>query len=767
MGRSGCCQRQEVFLGLIKTVLRINCHGGQPGIEGSHAKIQGLKRERNGRLLFPLLSGGLLREVRQQPGRAGGGHRQAVAQDGGALVLHLGGKLGDGTSWLTEPGARVDVLAARRVRVTGAALLDVAPGAPFTVETAAGTIEVLGTRFLVEASGERTTAAVVRGSVKLASPAGQVVLHAGEQGVAEPGHPPTRGPAPRLSHLVSWAAKARAKDEAAIVPLRNGTLFAREPNRPGVPESPLPIQKLVVDVVVENQVARVALDQTFHNPAPQVMEGMYRFAIPPDASLQRLAMYVSGTLTESAVVERMAGRRIYEDVVYRRLDPALLEWAGTGRLALRVYPLPPQEDKRILLAYTQSLPKLYDDWTLDVPLPEVDLPVGELAFDVRVKGCANCEISSTSHAIGVARAGEDAVVSYRKQGATLGDSLVLRVRDKRQGAAVVSQADGADRYVMVRARPELPKAAQAYRPRTWVILDDVSASRGPMELRAQSELVDGFLREIDEDDRVAVVAFDVAARTRLGLTRVRDVDRAAVRRALKDEGGVGATSFQAALDAATQLLAGVGSQDATIVYLGDGVITSDARNLDALRAKLAGRAQFVGVGVGDGPDVQTLEALAAATGGYATTIDLADDVRWRAFDLVAALHTQRVTGIEARLVDGSGALVPAAAYVRSPQLADGEELELVARLAGGGAPVAVELTGTLGGAPWRQRIPLGDAPSQAGYLPRLWAHRHIAALLLAKHEAVTAPPCVRADPASSASRSNRLRSSVSPPARTR
>ncbi len=665
-----------------------------------------------------------------------------VGGGGGVIVpVAADGKLADGTSWITEPGARVDVVAARRVRVTGAALLDVTPGDPFVVETAGGTIEVLGTRFLVEASADRTTAAVVRGKVKLASASGQVVLHAGEQGVAEPGRPPTRGPAPRLSHLVSWAAKARAKDEDTVQPLRNGTLFAREPNLPGVPESPLPIQKLVVDVVVENQVARVALDQTFHNPAPRTMEGMYRFAIPPDASLQRLAMYVNGTLTESAVVERMAARRIYEDVVYRRLDPALLEWAGTGRLALRVYPLFAREDKRLLLAYTQSLPKLYDDWTLEVPLPEVDLPVGELQFDVRVKGCANCDVSSTSHAIEVQRTGDDAIVSYRKQSATLGDSLVLRVRDRRQQAAIAAHTDGDGRYLMVRSRPEIPKAAKEYRPRTWVILDDVSASRGPMELRAQADLVDGFLRELDEEDRVAVIAFDVAARQKLGLTRVKDVDRPAVRRALKDEGGVGATSFAAALDAAMKLLAGTSPEDAMVVYLGDGVITSGARNLDALRAQLAGRAQFVGVGVGDGPDTQTLEALAAATGGYATLIDLADDVRWRAFDLVAALHTPRITGIEARLVDGSGAPVPAAVYVRSPQLADGEQLELVAKLASDGTPAAVELTGKLGGAPWRQRIALDGAQPTAGYLPRLWAHRHIAARLLAKHEPVEPPPC--------------------------
>ncbi len=650
----------------------------------------------------------------------------------------------DGTTWITEPGATVTQLGPRRVRVEGAALLDVVPGkGVFTVETQRGTIEVIGTRFLVDADADRTTAAVVRGQVKLVSSDGNVLLHAGEQGVAELGRPPTRGPAPRLSHLVSWAAQARKKDEHAVRPLRNGTLFAREPNNPYVPETPLPIAKLGVDIVIEDQVARVAIDQTFHNPNPRVMEGMYRFAIPPDASLQRLAMYVNGTLTESAVVERMQARRIYEDVVYRRLDPALLEWAGTGRLALRVYPLPAQQDKRLVIAYTQSLPKLYDDYTLTVPLPEVDLPVGELELAVRIKGCASCEVTSTSHKVAIKGVGEDAVVAYQQKTATIGDSLVLHVRDSRHQAIVATAQDKDDKFVMIRARPDFSKSARhEYRQRTWVILDDVSASRDELARRAQADLIDGFLRELDENDRVGVIAFDVAARQKLALTRVLDVDRKTVRAALTSEGGVGATDFGVALDAATKLLAGVSPDDAMIVYLGDGVITSGGRQLDALRARVAGKAHFIGVGVGDGPDTQTLEALAAATAGYSTTIDLADDVGWRAFDLVAALHTPRVNGLDAKLVDASGALVPGTVYVKTPQLADGEELELVAKLAGSATATAVELTGTLDGAPWHQRVALEGDAHTGGYLPRLWAQRHIAARLLAKHEPVVVAPCV-------------------------
>ena len=647
------------------------------------------------------------------------------------------------TEIVTAPGARVTTLAPRHLRVEGAALIDVTPGrGAFVVETAHGRIEVVGTRFLVDGAADRTTAAVVRGEVKLATADGTVTLHAGEQAIAERGHPPVRSPAPRLSHLASWAQDARRRDEHTPA-VHHGTLFARDPgvrsHPPWGEEYPLPIVKLGVDVVVEDQVARVALDQTFRNATPQALEGVYRFAIPPDAALQRLAMYVDGTRMESAVVERMQARRIYEELVYRRVDPALLEWAGTGRLALRVYPIPAMQDKRLMLAYTQSLPRLYDDWTLTVPLPEVDQPVGALDVSVRVKRCANCELRSPSHAIAVRHDGDDAIVTFRQDQATIGDSFVLRVRDARAEVTVAEAHEGGAHYVMVRAPGERAAAAAPYRPRTWVILDDVSASRDRLALRAQADVIDALFRELDENDRVAVIAFDVAARTKLPLTRVLDVDRRAVRQALAGEGGVGATDAGAALDAAVAALAGVAPDDAMIVYLGDGVITSGARNLDALRARLAGKAHFVGVGLGDGPDTQTLGALAAATGGYATTIDLADDLAWRAFDLVAALHTTRITGITARLVDAAGQLVPSTSYLASPQLADGEQLELVAQVAA--MPAALELTGTRNGAPWQRTIRLDAARSAGGYLPRLWAQRHIAARLLAKHEPVTVPPC--------------------------
>jgi len=648
--------------------------------------------------------------------------------------------LADGTTAELGAGGKLTELGPRKVRVEGAVLLDVAPGAGrFQVVTGAGELSVLGTRFLVEAVGETTTTSVLRGVVALRSGGHEAVLHAGEQGVMQQGVRPTRGPAPRLSHLVSWVAERRRRDERpAAGPMRSGALVARDPQWQER-EFPLPMAALTIDVQLENQIARVALDQTFHNPQDQTLEGVYKFALPPGAAVSRLAMYVDGRLTESAVVERMAARRIYEDVVYQRRDPALLEQMGAGKVSMRIFPLPPHQDKRVVLAYTQPLARTYDDLTLTVPLPDLDQPVGEVGMQVKVVGCAACEITSPSHAVAVRPVGADAVVSYRAQQALLGDSLVLRVRQPAPAVAVARTIADAQRYLLLRVRPELPAAEVADRPKRWVILDDTSASRGPTELRAQAELIDHLVDDIDEQDQVMVVAFDATHRRYGTWQDAMAIDRDALRAFLTKDAGLGETDLGQALAGAAQLLDG---QPGYVVYVGDGTATGERRTIDELRDAIAGKATFIGLGVGDGADLTTLTALADATGGVATAIDLGDDLAWRALDLVAALYTARITGLTASL-DGPGPEV--SVLLRSHQVAAGEDIELVVQAPARDDVRAVTLRGQLGGQPWSQTVDLtraAVAPGDGGYLPRLWAQRRLEALMTAGDRALA--PCATA-----------------------
>jgi hypothetical protein len=654
-------------------------------------------------------------------------------------------RLADGSTARLGPGGKLTAKGARRVVVEGEVLLDIAPGqGTFTVETAQGELAVLGTRFVVAAAVDRTTAAVLRGVVALRSGGHEELIRAGEQGEMRQGQRPTRGPAPRLSHLVSWVAERRAQTERpASGPARSGALVARDPAWQEQ-EFPLPMTALTVDVHLENQQARVALDQTFHNPQDRTLEGVYKFALPPGAAVSRLAMYVDGRLMESAVVERMAARRIYEDIVYQRRDPALLEQMGASKVSMRIFPLFPRQDKRVVLAYTQPLARTYDDLTLTVPLPDLDQPVGALAMQVKVLGCAGCEITSPSHAVAVEAVGQDALVRYAATDERLGDSLVLRVRQGGPAVTLASTIDDAKRYALIRVRPSLPAAPAAAgptRPNRWVILDDTSASRGPSELAAQAAMIDRLIDDIDERDQVMVVAFDATHRRFNTWQDAMAIDRRALAAFLAKDAGLGETDLREALAGAVSLLDG---QPGYVVYLGDGTATGERRTIDELRDAIAGRATFIGLGVGDGADLTTLGALADATGGIATTIDLGDDLAWRSLDLVASLYTPRVTGLTAT-IDGVGA--EASTLLRARQVAAGEDIEVVVRAPARDDLRTLTLRGRLDGQPWSQTIDLAGvarAPGDGGYLPRLWAQRRLEALATAGDRALapcTSAPC--------------------------
>jgi hypothetical protein len=374
---------------------------------------------------------------------------------------------------------------------------------------------------------------------------------------------------------------------------------------------------------------------------------------------------------------------------------------------------------------------------------------------MRVDDCARCELHSPSHPITVAASGDDAIVTVRATDATVGDSLVVVARDPQPSPRVVTHGDAERGYVHARvpvslAAGAVPPAGAPRPARRWVVLDDVSASRDELALRAQAAIVDRVLGEVDEQDTISVLAFDTAPREVLAPTRAVDVDRVAVRKHLRERerGGVGATDLGRALDRAVELLAGAAPADAFVVYLGDGVVTGGERGLAPLRQRLVGKATFVGLGVGDGVELPTLASLADATGGLATTIDLADDVGFRAYDAVAALYTERIVGLGVVALDGAGApAAGASAYVRAGQLAAGEELEVVAAAPRGVTIATLRVTGVRAGTPWQLDVPVpptvattvaapAPAPSagdeRGGYLPRLWAARHIGALMLAK-----------------------------------
>src|SRR5215813_12790850 len=95
-----------------------------------------------------------------------------------------------------------------------------------------------------------------------------------------------------------------------------------------------------------------------------------------------------GILMESRVVNKEKALETYEEVTRRRIDPALLEYAGGNTFSGRVFPIPPKGYNRVLIAYEEQLPFVGEQVRYRFPLPDCNL--SEMQFTLSA-GAAQCK----------------------------------------------------------------------------------------------------------------------------------------------------------------------------------------------------------------------------------------------------------------------------------------------------------------------------------------------------------------------------------------
>ena len=83
-----------------------------------------------------------------------------------------------------------------------------------------------------------------------------------------------------------------------------------------------------VNARITDQIAVTSVDQEFYNPNPQRLEGTFIFPVPKGAQLNKFTMEIDGKQVEAELLSAEKAKRIYEDIVRKMKDPALLEYSG-------------------------------------------------------------------------------------------------------------------------------------------------------------------------------------------------------------------------------------------------------------------------------------------------------------------------------------------------------------------------------------------------------------------------------------------------------
>lgn len=148
-------------------------------------------------------------------------------------------------------------------------------------------------------------------------------------------------------------------------------------------QTPLGLQELDVKVEVVGDIATTTFEMTFFNNENRILEGELNFPLGDGKTVSRFALDINGKLREGVVVEKEKGRKVFESVVRRNIDPGLLEKTKGNNFKARIYPIPAKGTKKMVFAYEQELTRVNGEQLYFLPLG-IDQKVEKFNLSVKV-----------------------------------------------------------------------------------------------------------------------------------------------------------------------------------------------------------------------------------------------------------------------------------------------------------------------------------------------------------------------------------------------
>ncbi|MBL9025571.1 MAG: AgmX/PglI C-terminal domain-containing protein [Myxococcales bacterium] len=640
-----------------------------------------------------------------------------------------------------SPSTKVSGITAGDLKLArGALVIEADPeDAPRTVAVCDHVVRVEAGRaakVVVASDGEEATITVHRGVAVVAGPTGERRLGRGQSAsVSAAEIRAAFAPAAALPDVASAASTAIAASTSSAV-RGLGRMTARVPGRSEVVGG-VKLARHEVRVDIREGVATTTVEEVFDNETDRVLEGRFVFAVPPAASVSRLALWVGDDLVEGEMVERKRAASIFQGIVddtVRPRDPALLEWSQGSELSLRVFPLPARGSRRVLLSYEEPIAELAGAARYVYPLSAGEdraTSLGQLVITVHLDGDDVLDVATPSHTAAIANERGGTTVSFAGDRVTPDrDFVVTWQRPRREDA--VAAVDASSGTTALRAAVALPPGTTeppTSRGSSRVIVLDASRSQSSATLAAEVALARSTVAAMEPGERFAVLACDSAcsAYPEDGLASVSPEMEEALGAWLLRLTPHGSSDLAGAIAAGASRLPP--TDGAQLVVVGDGVASSGELEPSAIverarRSVAAADVRFVGIG----RNVDEL-VLRAVADGLSGTYERLDPGTARGRDVeqvVLALAQPVIRNVQ---IEAPNGFTVAAAAPRALRL--GDEL----RLAGTGSVSTGEVLrvrGQLGSSPFETRLTVTARPATSGATARAFARARIDALTLAR-----------------------------------
>jgi Tfp pilus assembly protein PilF len=523
-----------------------------------------------------------------------------------------------------------------------------------------------------------------------------------------------------------------------------GSLIAKVDGR----DVPLSVGYHKVTVDIRDQIARTVIEESFVNHTNQLLEGVFYFPLPQDASISGFGMWIGENLIEADVVEKQRAREIYETIKSERRDPGLLEWTGGNIFKASVWPIFASSEKRVRITYTQVLPLEGNRYRYSYGLQSEMLqqhPLRELAIDVKVNSVMPlASVTSPTHSTRSDQTDHSAHLEFSAQEYVPNRDFeaVIELHPPQQEVVVIPHRRGDDGYFLLAITPPASSPKQSAdearallpnsEPLHLLILADTSASMDPGQRSAQAAFLAALLASLTPRDTINIGACDVNCDWVFEHPLPADLHNVmAARQFLANRVSLGWTNLDKAFASAFKQ-SGPTTQ---IIYLGDGIVTAPDSDPAAfakrLRRLYQGQAGTVhAVAAGNSFEPGTLRAMASLGGGSVRHISSEHGPQSVALALLQEISQPAVRDLK---VEFRGLRTARVYPEQLPNIADGTQQILLGRYLPEGRDQVGEVlvTGTRGGQPvkFSTRLTLKDAEQGNSFIPRLWARMHLDHLL--------------------------------------
>ena len=461
-------------------------------------------------------------------------------------------------------------------------------------------------------------------------------------------------------------------------------------------------------------------------------EGRIVFPVPAGSSVTDLVLSGGPETLEGKLLDSEDATRIYEDIVRRLIDPALLRSLEGDLYEVRAFPVPAGEERQV--SFTVTTPLLAEGeqavvevpWSRMSPRPlagqvgvDVDVP-----WEVRSALAPGFELDEDRTAAGRLGLGWESHSGwspdanfrlYLSGGEGLVDTRLLAHRE-----------DGEDGFFSLLFAPVVDIDESVARDIVLVI--DRSGSMEGEKMEQAIAAAEYVLDNLGADDRFAVVDFSRYIRTfdeklrpaadaEAGIDYVRDIEAG------------GNTNISGALERGMEFLDG--ERPGTVIFLTDGLPTVGIDTaegiLDVAERAAPERTQLFAFGVGYDVDTVLLDALASTFIGSSHYVAPEEHIETEVARLYEEVSTPVLSDVRIE-IDGveTWDLAPA----ELPGIFAGNQALLTGRYDGAGE-ATVTITGNSAAGPeeftYDVVFPERDGSDPA--IAQLWAQRRVADLL--------------------------------------